>query len=167
VEPLTPPKLKAPYIALVNTAAFARICKLDDSETFQLRIFSDKITPISVAPNEMNGIPLEYHDFANVFSKTKANTLAEHRPYDLKIDLEEGAELPLSRIYSLSQEEQKALQDFIDENVPTGFIRPSLSPHGAPVLFSQKKDSGLRLCIDFRCQTPKHDAHIFNFRLSA
>jgi hypothetical protein len=150
VEPPTPPKLKAPYITLVNAAAFARICKVDDSKTFQLRISSDKITPIPVAPNEMDGIPPEYHKFADVFSKTKVNTLAEHQPYDLKIDLEEGAEPPLSRIYSLSQEEQKALRDFIDENIPTGFIRPSLSPHGAPVLFSRKKDGGLRLCIDFR-----------------
>jgi hypothetical protein len=85
-----------------------------------------------------------------VFSKTKADMLAEHRPYDLKIDLEEGAELPLSWIYSLFQEEQKALRDFINENVPMGFIRPSLSPHGALVLFSRKKDGGLLLRIDFR-----------------
>jgi hypothetical protein len=78
VEPLTPAKLKALYIALVNAVAFARICKLDNSETFQLQISSDKTTPISVAPNEMDGIPPEYHDFADVFSKTKADMLAEH-----------------------------------------------------------------------------------------
>jgi hypothetical protein len=78
VEPPTLPKLKAPYITLVNTAAFARICKLDDSETFQLRISSDKTTPTPVAPNEMDGIPLEYHEFTDVFSKTKADRLAEH-----------------------------------------------------------------------------------------
>jgi len=78
VDPTTPPKLKAPYIALVNTAAFAHICKLDDFETFQLRISSNKTTPTLVAPNEMDGIPLEYHKFADMFSKTKADTLAEH-----------------------------------------------------------------------------------------
>jgi hypothetical protein len=78
VEPPTPPKLKAPYITLVNAVALAHICKLENSKTFQLRISSDKTTPIPVAPNEMDGIPLEYHNFANVFSKTKADTLAEH-----------------------------------------------------------------------------------------
>jgi hypothetical protein len=51
----------------------------------------------------------KYYEFTNVFSKTKADTLAEHRPYDLKIDLDEGSELPLSQIYSHFQEEQKAL----------------------------------------------------------
>jgi hypothetical protein len=72
--------LKALYIALVNAAAFARICKLDDSETFQPRISSDKITPISIAPNKMDGIPPECHKFADVFSKTKGDTLGEHGP---------------------------------------------------------------------------------------
>jgi hypothetical protein len=36
---------------------------------------------------EFNKIPEEYHEFANVFSKSKANTLTEHHPYDLKINL--------------------------------------------------------------------------------
>jgi hypothetical protein len=96
VEPPTPQNLKAPYIALVNAVAFAHICKLDDSETFQLRISSNKTTPISIAPNEMDSILPKYYNFADVFTKTKAETLAEHQPYDLKIDLEEGSEPLLS-----------------------------------------------------------------------
>ena len=44
-------------------------------------------------------------------------------------------------------EELKAqLQDLLDK----GFIRPSTSPWGAPVLFVKKKDGTLRLCIDYR-----------------
>ena len=31
-----------------------------------------------------------------------------------------------------------------------GFIRPSISPRGAPVLFAKKKDITLRLCIDYQ-----------------
>ena len=38
------------------------------------------------------------------------------------------------------------LQDLLDK----GFIRPSTSPWGAPVLFVKKKDDSLRLCIDYR-----------------
>ena len=38
------------------------------------------------------------------------------------------------------------LQELLDK----GFIRPSTSPWGAPVLFSKKKDKTLRLCIDYR-----------------
>ena len=41
-------------------------------------------------------IPSEYADFADVFDKIAADSLPEHRPYDLKIELEEGSEPPLS-----------------------------------------------------------------------
>ena len=58
-------------------------------------------------------------------------------------------------MYSLSQTELVTLQEFIDEHLATGFIRPSQSPFGAPVLFTKKKDGGLRLCVDFRGLTKK------------
>jgi len=85
----------------------------------------------------------------DVFSKSKAGKLANHRPYDLKITLDKGTSPPYSPIYSLSQEELMALHKFIDENLATGLIRPSYSPHGAPVLFIQKKDGSLQLCVNF------------------
>ena len=45
----------------------------------------------------------------------KANTLAPHCPYDLKINLEEGASLPINPMYSLSQSELTTLWEFIDK----------------------------------------------------
>ena len=60
-------------------------------------------------PQDLSNIPEEYHDFADVFSKAKAQTLAPHRPYDLKIDLEEGSQPPPGHIYSLSPTELQAL----------------------------------------------------------
>lgn len=63
--------------------------------------------------------------------------------------LEEGASPPLGPIYLLSPRELGALRKFLDENLASGFICPSMSPHGAPVLFVKKKDSSLRLCMDF------------------
>ena len=52
----------------------------------------------------LDGIPEQYHDFANIFSKAKASVLADHRLYDLKITLEDGTAPPLGPVYSLSQE---------------------------------------------------------------
>ena len=92
----------------------------------------------------------DHHDFADVFSKSKAGNLAEHRPYDLKITLGEGTVLPFGPIYSLSQEELVALCKFFDENLATGFIHPSHSPCGALVLIIWKKDGSLRLCVNFQ-----------------
>ena len=98
---------------------------------------------------DLTSLPEEYHDFADVFSKSKAGKLTKHRPYDLKITLDEGTVPPFGPLYSLSQEELAALRKFIDENLATGFIHPSRSPCGAPVLFIRKKDGSLWLCIDF------------------
>ena len=44
------------------------------------------------------------------------------------------------------QELRVQLQELLDK----GFIRPSTSPWGAPVLFAKRKDKTLRLCIDYR-----------------
>jgi len=98
---------------------------------------------------DLSNVSSEYHEFANVFSKTKAKTLPSHHPYDLKINLEEGAQPPVGPIYSLSASEQEALKKFIEENLNMGFIRPTSSPYGTPVLFVKKKDGSLRLCVDF------------------
>jgi hypothetical protein len=53
-------------------------------------------------------------------------------------------------MYSLSRTELEALRTFIEEHVHIGFICPSNSPHGAPILFVHKKDGSLCLCVDYR-----------------
>ena len=50
----------------------------------------------------------------------------------------------------MMQTELKQLQKQIDELKDKGFIIPSISPWGAPVLFVKKKDGSMRLCIDYR-----------------
>jgi len=127
--------------------------KLLGSHNFELCLRSSDIqansTKLAETP-DLSNIPSKYHKFADVFSKTKAEVLPPHRPYDLKIDLEEGAQPPVGPIYSLSASEQEALKKFIEENLNTGFIRPTSSPHGILVLFVKKKDGSLYLCVDFR-----------------
>lgn len=95
-------------------------------------------------------VPEEYHDFADVFSKSEADILPPHRPYDHTIDLEEGATPPHGPIYSMSEVELAALKEHLDTELGKGFIRASNSPAGAPILFAKKKDGSLRLCIDYR-----------------
>ena len=97
-SPLTP--LVAPKVSFINAAAFACLSKMDNTQVYQL-FLSDKPTPDD-APVNMTGVPLDYHDFTDVFSKTRACTLAQHRPYDLKIKLEEGTSPPFGPIYVFS-----------------------------------------------------------------
>jgi len=151
ILPAEPWKLQR--VTLINAAAYTHAVKLKGSQCFQLHISSPKTRGHSATtsdiPVDLSTIPKDYHDFQDVFSKSKASKLADHRPYDLKITLDEGTSPPFGPIYSLSQEELAALCKFIDENLTTGFICPSHSLCGAPVLFIWKKDGSLQLCIDF------------------
>ena len=116
-SPLTSdsPPLSAPYVSLIGAAAFARACKLPGATNFTLYIRAEDAKLRSASASlpvdnpDLSGVPQEYHDFADVFSKAKATTLALHREYDLRIDLEEGASPPLGTVYSLSQTELEAL----------------------------------------------------------
>jgi hypothetical protein len=92
---------------------------------------------------------VKYHYFTDIFSKRKVDKLAPHRPYNLKIDIEEGMNPLLGPIYPLSQSELVAVHEFSDKHLSIGSIRPTKSPYRAPVLFIKKKDSSLRLCVDF------------------
>ncbi len=103
----------------------------------------------STASLDMTDVPAEYHDFAGVFSDSLSEKLPKHRPYALKINIEEGTSPSLCSIYTLSESELKALHEFIDNNLHSRFIIPSHSSHGALVLFIKKKTGELCLCINF------------------
>jgi len=76
--------------------------------------------------------------------------LPPHRPYDHKIQLEPGTTPPFGPLYTLSETELKALDEYIKENLTKGYIQASTSPAGAPILFVKKRDGSLRLCVDYR-----------------
>nr|GFD22244.1 putative reverse transcriptase domain-containing protein [Tanacetum cinerariifolium] len=72
------------------------------------------------------------------------------REVKFNIELIPGAE-PISKTpYPMAPIELKELKDQLQELLERGFIRLSVSPWGAPVLFVKKKDGSMRLCIDYR-----------------
>jgi len=89
--------------------------------------------------------------FIKIFVEKKGPTaLPEHKPWDCTIPLQEGKEPGFQSIYQLSEKELKEVKKFIDEMMKKGYIRPSTSPAGFPILFVPKKDGSLRMCVDFR-----------------
>ena len=50
--------------------------------------------------------------------------------------------------------ELKELKEQLEDLLHKGFVRPSISPWEAPVLFVKKKDGTMRLCVDYRCKDP-------------
>nr|GEX47454.1 putative reverse transcriptase domain-containing protein [Tanacetum cinerariifolium] len=72
------------------------------------------------------------------------------RQVEFQIDLIPG-DAPVARVpYRLAPSEMKELSEQLQELFDKGFIRPSSSPWGAPVLFIKKKDGLFRMCIDYR-----------------
>ncbi|GKA06050.1 putative reverse transcriptase domain-containing protein, partial [Tanacetum coccineum] len=72
------------------------------------------------------------------------------RQVEFQIDLIPGV-APVARApYRLAPSEMKELSDQLQELSDKGFIRPSSSPWGAPILFVRKKDRSFRMCIDYR-----------------
>ena len=123
---------------------------MDGAEIFQLslsEVTAKACSTFSNASVNLSSIPKEYHDFLDVFNKEQASTLNPHRPYDLKIKLEDGQSLPIGPVYSVSQTKLQLLCKFLNKHLAMRFIRPSLSPHGA--LFAQKEDGSLCLCTNF------------------
>ena len=76
--------------------------------------------------------------------------LPPRRVVDFDIELHPGT-LPISMTsHRMVPVELQELRVQLHELLDKGFIRPSTSPWGAPVLFVKKKDKTLRLCIDYR-----------------
>jgi hypothetical protein len=73
-----------------------------------------------------------------------------YREVEFIIDLLPGTAPTFKRPYMMSVEELKGLKKQLTELQETGYIRPSSSPWGAPVLFVQKKDGSQRMCVDYR-----------------
>ncbi|GKE03591.1 putative reverse transcriptase domain-containing protein, partial [Tanacetum coccineum] len=72
------------------------------------------------------------------------------RQVEFQIDLIPGATLVARAPYRLAPSEMQELSNQLQELADRGFIRPSTSPLGAPVLFVKKKDGYFRMCIDYR-----------------
>ncbi|KAK3529361.1 hypothetical protein QTP70_029335 [Hemibagrus guttatus] len=95
-------------------------------------------------------IPACHSHFSDVFCPREASKLPPHRPCDCAIDLIPGEPVPRGKIYSLSIPEEKAMEEYINEALSQGYIRPSTSPAASSFFFVAKKDGGLRPCINSR-----------------
>src|SRR5882724_3020413 len=82
-EPLPPvtPR-KPPRVTLINAAAYSRASKLEGSDCFQIQISLPEVTghsmPTSETKVDMSTVPEDYHNFTDIFSKSKPRKLADH-----------------------------------------------------------------------------------------
>ncbi|KAJ4792483.1 polyprotein [Rhynchospora pubera] len=102
----------------------------------------------SVVKPDISTIPV-VREFTDVFPEDISG-MPPHREIEFGIELMPGT-TPISKApYRMAPAELKELKVQLEELLEKGFIRPSASPWGAPVMFVKKKDGTLRLCIDYR-----------------
>ncbi|GJU93736.1 putative reverse transcriptase domain-containing protein [Tanacetum coccineum] len=89
------------------------------------------------------------HDFTDVFREDLLG-LPPQRQVEFRIDLVPRATPVAKSSYRLAPLEMQEVFGQLQELQDKGFIRPSHSPWGAPVLFVKKKDGSFRMCIDYR-----------------
>ncbi|KAK1427827.1 hypothetical protein QVD17_16523 [Tagetes erecta] len=99
-------------------------------------------------PKKIEDIPV-IRDFPEVFPEDLTG-LPPVRQVEFRIDLVPGATPVAKSPYRLAPSEMQELASQLQELSDKGFIRPSSSPWGAPVLFVKKKDGSFRMCIDYR-----------------
>ncbi|RVW24900.1 Retrovirus-related Pol polyprotein from transposon 17.6 [Vitis vinifera] len=103
--------------------------------------------------NEENDLKLEdipiVRDYLDVFPKDLPG-LPPKREVEFTIDLAPGTVSISKAPYKMAPMELKELKIQLQELLDKGFIRPSVSPWRAPVLFVKKNDGSMRLCIDYR-----------------
>nr|ABA98437.1 retrotransposon protein, putative, Ty3-gypsy subclass [Oryza sativa Japonica Group] len=77
-------------------------------------------------------------------------TMPPKREIEFRIDLAPGTAPIYKRPYRMAANELAEVKKQVDEQLQKGYIRPSTSPWGAPVIFVEKKDKTKRMCVDYR-----------------
>ena len=96
-------------------------------------------------------IPAKYQWHSHVFSEEVAQHFPESQIWDHAIELKPNAPSTIpGKVYQLTQDEQKALLDFVTEQQAKGYICPSKSPYAAPFFFIKKKDGKLWPVQDYQ-----------------
>ena len=135
--------------------AFAALTMIPETSATQLT--AEEESPTSTRPSNPNASQEELRGllgegssiFRELFEEPR--TLPTQRgQHDHSITLTPGEHPPYRNPFRLSHDEAAALEEQLKKLRAQGFVQPSSSPYGAPVVFAKKKDGGLRLCVDYR-----------------
>ena len=149
----------------IHVITAKRMSKLIIKHRDELDLFQCRVTQISENPtltskpnpffpattlssaNEQALHHLLYSTHRSTFNEPSSVTTVG--PYH-RIELLPGSKPPQHRVYRMSPAELQELQRQLEIYLEKGWIRPSISEYGAPILFARKADGSLRLCVDYR-----------------
>jgi len=94
-------------------------------------------------------VPKRFLKWRKVFGKVELERIPTRKIWDHAIDLKETFKLQKGRIYPLSKNKREEVQNFVNDQLRKGYIRPSKSPQMLPVFFVGKKDGSKRMVMDY------------------
>ncbi len=110
---------------------------------------ADAPAPPQDSPVDGDALRSLLDEFSDVFQSLPSG-LPPDRGVGHTINLQPNVVPPFRKSYRLAPAEKEEVERQVTDLLAKGFIEPSASPYGAPVLFVQKKDGTLRMCIDYR-----------------
>ncbi|WJX78764.1 hypothetical protein P8452_61951 [Trifolium repens] len=132
----------------MNVEAYAK--KFESLSRF-FRFFRDGIDEDYMCRRFQDGLRYELQDAVVPLGIRQFQVLVEKcREVEFFIDLQPGTGPISESAYRMAPAELVELKGQIEDLLEKGFIRPSVSPWGAPVLLVKKKDGKSRLCVDYR-----------------
>jgi len=90
-------------------------------------------------------VPKRFWKWKKVFGKRESERMPVQKMWDHAIELKEGFTPKKKKVYSLSREERREVQAFVEDQLRKGYICPSKSPQTSPVHFMAKKDGTWRM----------------------
>jgi len=94
-------------------------------------------------------VPRKFLKWRKVFGKIESERMPTRKIWDHAIDLKETFKPQKGKIYPLSKNEREEVQNFVEDQLRKGYIRPSKSPQTSLVFFVGKKDGSKRMVIDY------------------
>jgi len=94
-------------------------------------------------------VPKKFLKWKRVFGKVESERILKKKVWDHAIDLKETFRPRKRRIYPLSKNEREEVQNFVEDQLRKGYIRPSKSSQTSPVFFVGKKDGSKRMVMDY------------------
>nr|ABA97094.1 retrotransposon protein, putative, Ty3-gypsy subclass [Oryza sativa Japonica Group] len=139
-------------VTLTNEKGETVVYKSPDSPKQEVSLNQIEVE-IPVVIEEKNSRKLEeipiVCEYPEVFPED-LTTMPPKREIEFRIDLAPGTAPIYKRPYRMAANELAEVKKQVDEQLQKGYIRPSTSPWGAPVIFVEKKDKTKRMCVDYR-----------------
>ncbi|XP_070011342.1 uncharacterized protein [Nicotiana sylvestris] len=110
--------------------------------------YLDFVRDVGADTRTIDSVPM-VRDFLDVFPADLSG-MSPDRDIGFGISLVSGTQPSSIPPYCMAAAKLKVLKEQLHELLDKGFIRHSVSPWGAPILFVKKKDNTMQLCIDYK-----------------